>query len=220
MKLPTSLKDLIFDTSGVISAVDLYTYLTSHVRHVNYDRETLRPDSYPEVPVETLDSAPRVWDGSLTGTATRSSTLGYAAAQRGDLFISPLTVDGWTFPVDPLIGVSVSKTVVQTQLGDGRIPVIEEVAHNGFDVSIRGVLINEDNDDYPYDQVAQLNNLINKRGGLVVQNNILNRCYGIERIVIRNASLPGEEGMQSMQAFTISAVSDRDVQLEIREGWS
>ena len=122
--------------------------------------------------------------------------------------------------MDPLIGVSVSKTVVQTQLGDGRIPVIEEVAHNGLDVSIRGVLINEDNDDYPYDQVAQLNNLINKRGGLVVQNNILNRCYGIERIVIRNASLPGEEGMQSMQAFTISAVSDRDVQLEIREGWS
>ena len=116
--------------------------------------------------------------------------------------------------------MSVSKTVVQTQLGDGRIPVIEEVAHNGLDVSIRGVLINEDNDDYPYDQVAQLNNLINKRGGLVVQNNILNRCYGIERIVIRNASLPGEEGMQSMQAFTISAVSDRDVQLEIREGWS
>lgn len=220
MKLPVSIKDLIFDTSGMVSAVDLYTYLTSHVRHVDYDREALRPDSYPEVQGQTLDAAPRVWDGSLTGTAERSSTLGYAAAQRGDLFISPLTIDGWIFPVDPLIGVSASKTVVQTQLGDGRLPVIEEVAHNGFDISIRGVLINEDNDDYPYDQVAQLNNLINKRGGLVVQNTILNRSYGIERIVIRNASLPGEEGMQSMQSFTLSAVADRDVQLEIREGWS
>ncbi len=220
MKLPVSIKDHIFDTSGIVSAVDLYTYLTSHIRRVNYDRETLLPDSYPDVQGETLDSAPRVWDGSLTGTAARCSTLGYAAAQSGDLFVSPLTIDGWTFPVDPLIGVSVSKTIVQTQLGDGRMPVIEEVAHNGFDVSIRGVLINEDNDDYPYDQVAQLTNLINKRGGLVVQNNILNRCCGIDRIVIRNASLPGEEGIQSMQTFTISAVSDRDVQLEIREGWS
>lgn len=215
MKLPTGVKDVIFDSSGAFSVLDLYSYLRSHKRVVPYDAQTRIT-----VSGENFGAQPSVWDGNLNGTARRISDLGYAGAVAGDLFVSPLTIDGWTFPVDPLISVSGANTIVQTQMSDGAGPVVEEVASEGYLLTIRGMLINEDNDDYPFDQVARLHNMRSKMGGLEIKNNIINRCYGIDRIVIRNLMVPAEEGVQSMQAFTITAVSDRDVQLELKEGWS
>lgn len=214
MKLPTAMHDAIFQAEPITSTLALYSYLRNHVRGGRFDVST-----EAEVERESIEQ-PRVWDGSLTGTAARSSDLGYAAAAAQNMFIDTLTIDGWTFPVDPIVSVSASKTVVQTQMTGGVGPVVEEVALEGYTVVIRGVLINEDNDDYPFDQVARLNNLFTKMGGLKVQNNILNRCYGIDRLVIKNHSEQGEAGIQSMQAYSITAVSDRDVQLELREGWS
>ena len=215
MKLPANIHDVLFEAEPFGSAVALFSYLSGHVRN----GRVVAPNEI-EVGKESLTPVPRVWDGSLTGTSGRPSTLGYAGAAGSDIFLDALTLDGWTLPVDPLISISASKTVVQTQMTGGVGPVIEEVAMEGYTIIIRGVLINEDNDDYPYDQVAKLNNLFTKMGGVKVQNDILNRCYGIDKIVIKSHSEPAEAGSQSMQAYTITAVSDRDVQLEIKEGWS
>lgn len=215
MKLPANIHNVLFETELFGSVLALFSYLSGHVRDRSFDTST-----DVEVQKESTADSPRVWDGSLTGVATRPSTLGYAGAHVGDIFLDTLTLDGWTLPVDPLISVSASKTVIQTQMTGGVGPVVEEVAMEGYTIVIRGVLINEDNDDYPYDQVAKLNNLFNKMGGIRIQNDILNRCYGIDKIVIKSHSEPAEAGSQSMQAYTITAVSDRDVQLEIKEGWS
>lgn len=215
MKLPANIHNVLFEAEPFGSVLALFSYLSGHVRNRSFDTST-----DVEVGKESLTTTPSTWDGSLTGVATRLSTLGYAGAHVGDLFLDTLTLDGWTLPVDPLISVSASKTVVQTQMTGGVGPVVEEVAMEGYTIVIRGVLINEDNDDYPYDQVAKLNNLFTKMGGIRIQNDILNRCYGIDKIVIKSHSEPAEAGAQSMQAYTITAVSDRDVQLEIKEGWS
>lgn len=215
MKLPANIHNVLFEAEPYGSAVALFNYLTAHVRSGR-----VKASADVEVGKESLTTTPSTWDGSLTGVATRPSTLGYAGAHVGDIFLDTLTLDGWTLPVDPLISVSASKTVVQTQMTGGVGPVVEEVAMEGYTIVIRGVLINEDNDDYPYDQVAKLNNLFTKMGGIRIQNDILNRCYGIDKIVIKSHSEPAEAGAQSMQAYTITAVSDRDVNLEIKEGWS
>lgn len=215
MKLPANIHDVLFEAEPFGSTLALFNYLTAHVRSGR-----VKASTDIEVGKEPLPKAPSMWDGSLTGVAARPSTLGYAGAAAGDIFLDTLTLDGWTLPVDPLISISASKTVVQTQMTGGVGPVIEEVAMEGYTIIIRGVLINEDNDDYPYDQVAKLNNLFTKMGGVKVQNDILNRCYGVDKIVIKSHSEPAEAGAQSMQAYTITAVSDRDIQLEIKEGWS
>lgn len=215
MKLPANIHNVLIEAEPFGSTLALFSYLSWHVRNGR-----VAASSEIEVGKEPLVTSPRVWDGSLTGTSGRLSTLGYAGAATGDIFLDTLTLDGWTLPVDPLISVSAAKTVVQTQMTGGVGPVVEEVALEGYTIVIRGVLINEDNDDYPFDQVAKLNNLFTKMGGIKVQNDILNRCYGIDKIVIKSHSEPAEAGAQSMQVFTITAVSDRDVQLEIKEGWS
>lgn len=213
MKNPASIATkVVVEDLGALDALSLYTYLRGHVRNVSYDTAT-----DIAVDIEQVEN-PETWGETLTGTGLRNSSL--TAAKDGSCFSSPLTIDGWEFPVEPLVTVTASKVVVTTQMSEGVGPVVEEVADEGYTVVIRGVLINEDNDDYPYDQVARINNLRTKLGGLAVQNKILNKCYGIDKIVIKSISVPGEEGSQSMQSYTITAVSDRDVQLELREGWS
>jgi hypothetical protein len=154
----------------------------------------------------------KAWDGnSLDGLQFRESSL------KGGAFLMPLTIDGYKFPIEPLVSVSGSKHIVETKITGVKMPIVEEVAMETYKVTIKGVYINEENDNYPYREVARLPWLLEKRGALPVVNELL-RVFGIDYLVIKDIRCDGIEGHQSMQWYVIEAVATRPLELEIKEG--
>lgn len=153
------------------------------------------------------------WDETLTGYSQRISDL------KGQSFMMPLKFNNWTFPIEPLISVSGSKEVIVTKLpGSSKRPVVEEVAMDSYKVTIKGVFINEDNDDYPFRDTARLSWMLEQRGAVPVVNSLLNRVFGINYLVVTNFTCDAVEGHQSMQWYVIDAIADEPGTLEIKEG--
>lgn len=191
--------------------------LTGHVNLAGSSLSDISPDRQQMQPAEVPDIA--VWDDStLVGSGLRKSDL------TGSVFRMPLTIidpDGedFTFAVEPLISVTSRKIVIKTPMPQLGGTVKEEVMEDDYSITIRGTLMNEDNDDYPFDQVAALEALKRRTGGLEVVNKLLNLGFGIMRMTIEQIAYEAQAGSQSMQGFVISAVSDRNVELVISEGW-
>lgn len=150
------------------------------------------------------------WDGSLSGTGKRFSDLA------GQPFMMPLKIENFTFPVEPLISISGKKDVVVTKR-TGLMPVVEEVSMDSYQVSIKGVFINEDNDDYPYRNVRMLSAFLERKGSLKVTNKLLD-LFSIYYLVITDFKCDGVEGHQSMQWYTIEAIADFPADLVLKEG--
>ncbi|MBQ4278358.1 MAG: hypothetical protein IJC16_00195 [Rikenellaceae bacterium] len=192
----------------------LYRRLAGHVvdaTPLGYHRPI---DTEQRVEVDTLSEPIAVWDDrQIEGEGLRRSSL------TGSTFMMPLRIGDYLFATDPLISVRESKEIVKTVM-PGLDGTVKEIIANGDDlITIRGILINEDNDDYPYEQVAELRALKERNESLKVENKLLNLCFGIDRLVIQTLDIEGVEGMQSMQTFVITAESDQDVELVITEGW-
>lgn len=193
--------------------------LTGHVNLIGSEIAVIRRDT-SEVDVLPADaSLLNVWDdNALTGEGLRKSDL------TGSLFKMPLTIinpDGedWTFPVEPIISVTSRKIIVKTPMPSLGGSVKEEIMEDDYLITIRGVLLNEDNDNYPVDQIARLEELKRTTGGLDVVNKLLNVGFGIMRMTIEQIVYEGAENSQTQQRFVISALSDRSVDLVISEGW-
>lgn len=152
------------------------------------------------------------WDGNtLEGIAKRPSWL------QGSAFLMPLSILDYTFPIEPLISIMRSKKTIETMVSGLNHPVIEEVAMEAYKVHIKGVYINDDNDDYPYDDVRNLSRLQEKRGALPVVNKLLS-TFGIDYLCIKDIKADAVEGHQSMQWYVIEAISDSPVELTLQEG--
>jgi hypothetical protein len=149
------------------------------------------------------------WDGQeLEGLAFRESSL------KGQAFMMPLTINGYKFPVEPLVSVNGRKHIIETKVTGLKHPVIEDVAMESYRVNIKGVFINEENDEYPYREVARLPWLLETRGALPVENRLLS-TFAIDYLTIVDIKCDAVEGHQSMQWYIIEAVSDRPVDLEL-----
>lgn len=169
-------------------------------------------EDYDERYVGETGKAVEAWNGNtLTGYGNRLSDL------RGQSFMMPLKLDGWVFPIEPLVSVTGKKDVVITKVTGLKMPVVEEVAMDSYQVNIKGVFINEDNDDYPYRDVRRLSYYLEKRGSIPVVNKLLD-LFGIENLVITEFKCDAVEGHQSMQWYIIDAIADRPVNLELEEG--
>ncbi len=193
--------------------------LTGHVDQTARAVTVIRRDR-AEVDTAPADaSLLEVWDDNvLTGEGLRKSDL------TGGLFRMPLTIvnpsgEDWTFPVEPIISVTSRKIIVKTPMPSLGGTVKEEILEDDYAITIRGILLNEDNDSYPVDQIARLEELKRTTGGLEVINKLLNQGFGIMRMTIEQITYEGREQSQTQQSFVISALSDRPVELVISEGW-
>lgn len=199
---------------NIFDIIGLYDRLTGHVAgspinnyKIPQDSGSVDIDTYGDVKIDVWD------DSAMTGNGLRPSSL------TGSAFVMPLTIGDYKFAIDPIISVSGAVEIVRTIMPGFAGTIKEEISEDDYRITIRGILINEDNDDYPYEQVSEIDALKKSIGGLKVINKMLNLCFGINQIVIESIEIEGMEGVQSMQSFAISALSDRDVELVETEGW-
>lgn len=140
-----------------------------------------------------------------------------ATSMLGTPIFMPLEIDGYQLPNEPLISVTGSKYVVKTVVQGIKGTVKEEISTGDYNINIKGVIVNEQSDEFPSDEVRQIRALFEKPGALPVKSAFLS-LFGIDRIVLLQPTFHGVEGHQSQQSYQIMAISDRPLELIMREG--
>lgn len=148
-----------------------------------------------------------------------------SGVQNGQQYFLTLTVmdkegNEYTFPNEPLVSISLTKTIVKTAtVGKERIGTVKEyICTEDYQISIKGVCMNpEDLDEYPTEQVQQLHEMFNINDSVEVVSNPFFEMFGIRQIVFEDINFDEMAGEQGLQKYTISAISDQDFYADLKE---
>lgn len=139
-----------------------------------------------------------------------------AGLRRGGTYFTELQLryDGeiYDLPNEPLIGLSLKKTIVETAtIGTHRRGTVKEYINTeDWQIVIRGVAIDlKYPDNYPSEQVETLNKLFAINDAVEVVSNVFLGLFGIERLVLKDLEIDSNAGMQSSQKYRINAVSEQ-----------
>ncbi len=126
----------------------------------------------------------------------------------------------FVFPNEPLISLSIAKTIVETAtVGKDRKGTVKEYINTeDYVLNIRGVCINPDYpDEYPTEQVQELQRLFEINDSVEVVSNLFLELFGIKNLVLKNIEWNEMAGQQGLQVYTVNAVSDSDFYADLAE---
>jgi hypothetical protein len=166
--------------------------------------EQARVDILASADVEKRDAA----------TIARQSTA--PAHYLGTPIFMPVNLGGYQLPFEPLVEIAGGKSIVRTPLTGWNGTVKENMGLDDYAITIRGIVLNEDGDDYPEAEVLQLRNLFERKESLDIICPLLG-LFNISRMAIENLRLPAEEGTLHYQPYELTGYSDFDVELLLRD---
>lgn len=126
----------------------------------------------------------------------------------------------YEFPNEPLIGLSLNKTIKETAtVGRYRKGTVKEYINTeDYQIIIRGVCVNEAVPiNYPSSQVEELNRIFEINEALEVESNPFLELFDISKIVFKSIDYEDMAGQQTLQKYVIRAVSDQDFFAELSE---
>ena len=112
-----------------------------------------------------------------------------------------------------LMTIAQSKNIVKTTLQGRPGTVKEYISLGDFEVTINGIICG-DNGVYPRDDVANLKDMFNSPLSLTVTSWWL-QIWDVDQIVVDSFEVPQIAGGYSYQPFSINALSDYPVELEV-----
>jgi hypothetical protein len=95
--------------------------------------------------------------------------------------------------------------------------VIESWGNKGWDLTLRGLIVDMKNHNRPFDLITDFVNAIRENTIYEVRSSNLFNALGIGRIYITNVSLPTLEGFKDTQPYVITARSYVPAVLEITD---
>lgn len=125
----------------------------------------------------------------------------------------------YTFPNEPLISLSVSKTIVETAtVGKYRKGTVKEyITTEDYNLTIRGLILGENQEVYPAKEVEELNDWFHKNEALEFLENPFLELFDIQKMVLLDIDFDDMAGKQGLQKYTIHAKSDIDFYAELTE---
>lgn len=126
----------------------------------------------------------------------------------------------YEFPNEPLINLSLVKTIVETAtVGKERKGTVKEyICTEDYQINLKGVCVDEDDFDvYPTEQVKQLHRMFEINDSLEVISNPFLELFGIRNIVLKDIQFDEMSGEQGLQKYSITAVSDQDFYADLKE---
>lgn len=126
----------------------------------------------------------------------------------------------FTFPNEPLISLSLSKTIIETPtVGKYRRgAALEYISTENYQITIKVICIDADNpDEYPGEQVKLLNELFAINDVLEVVSNPFFELFGIRRIVLKDKQVDEMQGSQGIQGFTFTAIENQDFYADLND---
>lgn len=110
----------------------------------------------------------------------------------------------------PIISINRPKHIVKSRVRRRAGTVKELISFGDFVGTIRGVLVNEDFDDPPYEQMAELQSLSDSVKEWEVESDLFTEL-GIYNMVIEDIQFPASPGMGNSQPYIISFISDEPI---------
>lgn len=171
---------------------------------------------------------PEWWERNKTRFVLPSLSRIGMALQNGHPYFQTLKVadkktgEQFVFPNEPLISLSLTKTIVETAtVGKERRGTVKEyICTEDYELSIKGICINQEyekRDEYPTEQVQELQRLFEINDSLEVIENPFLLLFGVQSIVLKEISWEEMAGEQGLQKYTITAVSDQDFYADLTE---
>jgi hypothetical protein len=192
------------NTPNRINLIDLYTKHFGYISFPPAKRDnTIRvnkPTKGDDLPIKDF----QIEQKSLLGTPLMMPCS--VELENGEL---------WQLPNEPLIHITGSKTSILTKF-DGQDGAFKELfSLDDYQVTIRGIAINEDNDDYPEEMVRKIRSAFEHKKSSKVVCRLLS-LFNINLLYINKIDMPPLEGAQSYQVYEISGLSDRVFDLELK----
>lgn len=132
----------------------------------------------------------------------------------GKPYFMPIRLNGIWLPNSPTMSLIPSKTIKSTILPGGERSVKELISINDYKLQIRGFAINFEDNDYPYDDVEILKNLFMVNKSIQIYSDLC-EIFEINNVVIEGMNFPEMVGVQNVQPFEISLLSDDDFEVII-----
>lgn len=143
---------------------------------------------------------------------TRTSAIGVPVWDY--LQINPASVEGtneifegYTFPATTVIEAIRPKKIVSTDVVGKDGTIDELMGLQDFELSIKGLIINYDSNDYPEDEVRALQELCELKSTQLPCEGTFLTMLGIRYLNITRFSFPASVGYGNLQKFEIEAKS-------------
>lgn len=127
--------------------------------------------------------------------------------------LAPGKLGYWELPIDPVVTVSCKNEIVKRNVlkvkqnnVERRGSVKELWSQGDYEISISGVLISNNDNELPEDDLKKLRAFCEHRGALQVYSPLFT-VFNITKICIESYDFPFTKGMEN-QMFSIKAVSD------------
>ena len=111
-----------------------------------------------------------------------------------------------------LVDVSQRKNIVTTAVQGRNGTVKEYISDGDYEVRIRGLVVSNGTNAYPYNQVRDLHDLLAQSEAINIVADYL-RLFNIYKVVVTGYNFPQQEGFQNVQAFEINCISDTPEEL-------
>lgn len=112
-----------------------------------------------------------------------------------------------------LFSVMQRKNIVKTPVA-GRTGTVKEYISDGdYQVSIQGVMVGENSETYPEEQMLQLTEILKAPVAINIESEFL-AFFDIDMVAVESFRFSQKRGSRSIQAFNVSAVSDTPLELK------
>jgi len=127
--------------------------------------------------------------------------------------VSPLAINGFVFPIEPLVDVRGGKNIVKTTVPGLDGTVKEFLGFEDYEITVFVTLESATRADV----LAQLEAVIKI---WEIEESLVILCpktaeYGIDRVVFESIDHPETEGMPGTERLTLRFVSDKDYNFEV-----
>jgi hypothetical protein len=114
----------------------------------------------------------------------------------------------------PLMDVNRSKHIISSKVQGIAGNVHEVIGDEDFIVRIRGVLVNEDEDDLPHKKIEELKKWLDYNEAIKVESRLLN-LHGINNLIFRKPNFPASDKFVNVQPYVLDCISDNEIELII-----
>lgn len=125
---------------------------------------------------------------------------------------SPVKTAQYQLPNEPIMSIKGSKMLKVTPIrrGKGRGTVKEERGLNDYQITIRGLAINETSNEYPEAQIKEIRKICESEGVIYITS-YLTGLYNVTKVSVKDFDFPRFPGnSMRVQPYVIECISDMD----------
>ncbi len=145
--------------------------------------------------------------------AEQSATSVFGTAIFESLRLKQANNQYYEFEDAPLMSINMSKNIVTSRVQKRPGTVKEYINDGDYIVQIKGLMVNHDGEDLPFDKINTLNNLVKLDYAIEVESRLLN-TLGIHNLVIKRIEYRPSPST-NVQPYILSCWSDEPIELSL-----